>query len=156
MTVTMVIPGLLVALNWPENPEWSRLPVVRAVSVVVGVALICLGLILVVRTISLFVTIGQGTLAPWDATRKLVVYGVYRHVRNPMIGGVFCILLGESLTLGSSALLGWFLLFFLGNLIYIPLIEEPGLQRRFSEAYERYGEHVPRWIPRPKPWVPTE
>ena len=34
--------------------------------------------------------------------------GVYRHVRNPMIIGVFCILLGEAIFFGSWWLLGWF------------------------------------------------
>ena len=107
-----------------------------------------------VLTITLFATSGNGTLAPWDATQKLVVRGVYRHVRNPMIGGVFCILLGESLALGSVTLFCWFAVFVLGNLVYIPLVEEPGLQGRFGQAYERYRKHVPRWIPRPKPWMP--
>jgi len=48
----------------------------------VGILLIGLGLALLVQTISLFATIGHGTLAPWLATRKLIVHGVYRHVRT--------------------------------------------------------------------------
>ena len=48
-----------------------------------------------VATIRLFVTVGKGTLAPWNPTQKLVVQGVYRHVRNPMISGVMFILAGR-------------------------------------------------------------
>ena len=54
-----------------------------------------------VWTNRLFATIGHGTLAPWNPPEKLVVRGVYRHVRNPMITGVFCILLGEAVFFGS-------------------------------------------------------
>jgi protein-S-isoprenylcysteine O-methyltransferase Ste14 len=34
------------------------------------------------------------------------------------------------------------------NLLYIPLIEEPGLGQRFGTAYQEYLRDVPRWIPR--------
>jgi len=103
----------------------------------------------------LFVTVGKGTLAPWDPTQKLVVAGVYRHVRNPMIGGVFCVLLGEAVLWASLSLLCWFLFFLLLNLIYIPLLEEPRLERRFGQDYLLYKANVRRWIPRWRPWIPA-
>ena len=62
------------------------------------------GILLMVAAIRLFVTIGKGTLAPWNPTQKLVVHGVYRHVRNPMISGVMFILLGEFLLAASLPL----------------------------------------------------
>jgi len=105
-----------------------------------------------IKTVKLFATVGEGTLAPWDPTQKLVVRGIYRYVRNPMITGVSCILLGEAVALGSVALLGWFMLFFVANVIYMPLVEETGLERRFGEDYLAYRQNVPRWIPRLRPW----
>jgi protein-S-isoprenylcysteine O-methyltransferase Ste14 len=36
------------------------------------------------------------------------------------------------------------------NLIYIPLVEEPRLERRFGKDYRLYQQNVPRWIPRPR------
>ena len=43
--------------------------------------------------------------------------------------------------------------YFLRQVISImPLSEEPGLSKRFGEAYAIYKRHVPRWIPRLKPW----
>jgi protein-S-isoprenylcysteine O-methyltransferase Ste14 len=33
--------------------------------------------------------------------------------------------------------------------------EEPGLERRFGEAYRVYKRAVPRWLPRRDPWRPT-
>jgi len=33
------------------------------------------------------------------------------------------------------------------------LVEEPGLERRFGEAYRVYTAQVPRWTPRTRPWT---
>jgi protein-S-isoprenylcysteine O-methyltransferase Ste14 len=38
------------------------------------------------------------------------------------------------------------------NAVYFPLVEEPGLRRRFGEDYDAYRANVPRWIPRRRPW----
>ena len=105
-----------------------------------------------ISTNRLFVTVGHGTLAPWNPPQKLVVCSVYRHVRNRMITGVFCILLGESAFFGSLPLLGWLGFVVAVNMIYIPLVEEPGLAKRFGDDYLLYKRNVPRWIPRLRAW----
>jgi protein-S-isoprenylcysteine O-methyltransferase Ste14 len=140
--VTVVVPALIV-LSTGVNIGWIGL---------IGLPLIVLGLLLVISTVRLFATMGRGTLAPWDPTTRLVVRGPYRYVRNPMISGVLSVLLGEAALFGSLALLLWFGLVLAVNAVYMPLVEEPGLQRRFGEEYERYRAHVPRWIPRVRPW----
>ena len=91
-------------------------------------------------------------LPPGIHRQKLVVRGIYRHVRNPMISGVFCILLGEAVAFGSLPLLGWFGFVVAVNMIYIPLVEEPGLARRFGDDYLLYKQNVSRWIPRLTAW----
>ena len=74
-------------------------------------------------------------------------------MRNPIITGVLLLLLAaEALAPRSRALAGWLPAFFLGNALYFPLVEEPGLERRFGEEYRRYKAHVPRWLPRLRPW----
>ena len=150
--VTIVVPGVLIRSTGIANFGWSLPPPLNLAPLTCGFLLLGLGLVLMVQTIGLFVRAGEGTLAPWDPTQKLVVRGVYRRVRNPMISGVFCILLGEAILAGSLPLLDWFFFFLLVNLIYIPLLEEPGLARRFGEDYLRYKANVPRWIPRLRPW----
>lgn len=117
-----------------------------------GALLLAAGIGLVAWTVSLFGRIGRGTLAPWDPTTRLVVVGPYRHVRNPMISGVVAVLLGEAAIVGSLPLLAWALGVFAVNAVYLPLVEEPGLRRRFGEEYDRYRETVPRWLPRLRPW----
>jgi protein-S-isoprenylcysteine O-methyltransferase Ste14 len=42
--------------------------------------------------------------------------------------------------------------FFIGNAIYFPLIEEKGLEKRFGDEYRDYKANVPRWIPRLRAW----
>ena len=131
---------------------WQSVPASRVVLPVIGGICICLGLLLMVATIRLFVTVGKGTLAPWEPTQRLVVQGVYRHVRNPMISGVILVLLGESVLTASLPLFCWFLVVVVVNAIYIPLSEEPGLVKRFGEEYLTYKRNVPRWVPRWTPW----
>jgi protein-S-isoprenylcysteine O-methyltransferase Ste14 len=74
-----------------------------------------------------------------------------------MISGVIAILLGEALIFGSLPLLLWALFFGTVNAVYIPFSEEPGLAKRFGDEYRLYQRHVPRWLPRLRPWrSPTE
>lgn len=150
--VTVVIPTILIYWTGRVNVGWSMVLPFNLLPIIFGLVLICLGLALMVRTIRLFATTGRGTLAPWDPTEKLVVRDVYRHVRNPMISGVFCVLLGEAVVLGAPPVLYWFVMFVIVNAIYMPLVEERGLLRRFGEEYKAYKRHVPRWMPRLRPW----
>jgi len=142
--VTVVVPALIL---W--SGDGADVDLVPAL---LGTALIALGLALVVWTVELFITVGRGTLAPWDPTSKLVVHGPYRHVRNPMISGVGLILGGEALLLQSWELAILLAVFVATNAIYFPLVEEPGLARRFGTDYKEYRAHVPRWMPRRRPW----
>jgi protein-S-isoprenylcysteine O-methyltransferase Ste14 len=156
LMVTVVIPWLILSASGGINVGWSPAPQLNLLPLPAGGLLIGLGLTLVVYTVSLFFHYGEGTLAPWTPTQKLVVRGIYRHVRNPMISGVCCVLLGEALVLGSVTLLYWFGFVLLLNMIYLPLVEEPGLARRFGADYLRYQQNVPRWIPRLRAWRDLE
>jgi protein-S-isoprenylcysteine O-methyltransferase Ste14 len=144
-TVTILVPGGLLGggVAYPLSPAGMF-----------GVLLIAGGLALIALTIRYFATSGHGTLAPWDPPRHLVVRGVYRHVRNPMITGVLLVVVGESLLFASKAVGVWAGTLFVINAVYIPLLEEPGLLRRFGEDYRVYKQHVPRWVPRATPWIP--
>lgn len=148
------IPALTLVLTDFEA-GWGLDGALQALPVVLGVALISAGLSLMYRTIALFAREGEGTLAPWDPTQKLVVRGPYRFVRNPMIVGVLSVVLGEAALFGSPALLVWGAIFFALNAVWFPFVEEPGLMERFGHDYERYRRNVPRWLPRRTPWTPT-
>ncbi|MEP6494154.1 MAG: isoprenylcysteine carboxylmethyltransferase family protein [bacterium] len=118
---------------------------------IAGVCLLTIGLSLFVSSLRRFAGDGQGTLAPWDPPRRLVVSGPYRYVRNPMISGVVFVLLAEALMLVSQPHATWALTVFAVNAVYIPLFEEPQLKQRFGRSYIEYCEHVPRLVPRFRP-----
>lgn len=161
ITVTIIFPSLLIYLTastdlwfiWPltfdMTSPWDvfRIPA--------GAIACFTGLFILYITIGKFAKEGEGTLSPLHPTRKLVVSGIYCHVRNPMIIGVLLILLGESLVLPSLSILILCLFFLLGNHLYFMKSEEPGLVARFGEEYLEYKKNVPRWIPRRTPWVPA-
>ena len=153
-TATIVVPVALIALGGSTDVGWGLPAELAWLPVVAGAALIVAGLALMYSTISLFARVGRGTLAPWDPTERLVLEGPYRHVRNPMISGVMAILAGEAILLGSPAIAVWLGLFVLANALWMPLVEEPGLVRRFGADYESYADAVPRWIPRRTPYRP--
>lgn len=152
----VVIPVVILLL--PDTASYSLLLASSGVPfwlrIIAGAVSVILGLAFMAMTNLLFAKIGKGTLAPWDPPQKLVVRGIYRHVRNPMITGVLLILLGESLLADSLPLFCWFLTFAIANFIYLPVFEEPKLTIRFGEDYSVYKRNVPRWIPRLKPWDP--
>ncbi len=146
--VVVAVPTLLVwlagDLAWPPP-----LP-----NLVAGILLAAAGLALAHWTMRLFVTLGKGTPAPWDPPTRLVVRGPYAHVRNPMISAVLMMLPAEALLLQSWPIAIWWVVFAIGNMIYFPFSEEPGLEHRFGDDYRQYKANVPRWIPRLTPWSP--
>ena len=151
-TVTVLIPILIlrpaqsarIGGGMPFPGDW--------IFAALGILLIAAGLFFLAGTIRLFAVRGRGTLAPWHPPQALVVEGPYRYVRNPMISGVLFILLGEAALLASMPLFGWFVFAAALNAVYIPLAEEPGLERRFGASYAQYKRNVPRWVPRLRPW----
>jgi protein-S-isoprenylcysteine O-methyltransferase Ste14 len=151
--VAVVVPALLV---WAYGADfgWDLPAPASILLVIAGLGLLSVGLSLWLQTIRLFVEVGRGTLAPWDPPRRFVVRGPYRRVRNPMISALGIVLLGETAVLGSWPVATLFAWFAIVNAIYIPLLEEPRLLRRFGAQYEEYRRAVPRWIPRRTPWSP--
>jgi protein-S-isoprenylcysteine O-methyltransferase Ste14 len=131
-------------------PAWPTTPL-EMVTVAAGVLLTVAGLGVFGWCLRLFWR-GRGTLAPWDPPRQFVAAGPYRYVRNPMITGVFLVLVGEAAILRSGAAAGWALLFAVINAVYIPLSEEPGLEARFGASYRAYCAAVPRFVPRRHPY----
>ena len=113
-----------------------------------GATLLLGGFVLFAWCVALFARVGQGTLAPWDPTQRLVAVGPYRYVRNPMISGVATVLAGWAVFTGSWVLALWLAVFVAFNSLYFVLVEEPGLEQRFGAPYREYKAHVPRWIPR--------
>jgi protein-S-isoprenylcysteine O-methyltransferase Ste14 len=83
-----------------------------------------------------------------ETATALVTSGVYKWTRNPMYLGLFILLLGWAIKLGTFGPL-------IVALLFLPLIykvqirvEEHALREQFGADYDRYCEQVGRWIGR--------
>jgi protein-S-isoprenylcysteine O-methyltransferase Ste14 len=150
--VVVMIPRWLLRAWSVSDERWVDGTLAAAFAHIAGIVVFICGFALFAWCVSLCASVGQGTLAPWDPTRRLVAVGPYRYMRNPMISGVVAMLAGEGISLGSRVIAIWVATFIAINQVYFMFFEEPGLERRFGAAYREYKSAVPRWVPRETPW----
>jgi len=117
-----------------------------------GVLLVLAGVPVLLDSFARFAIQGLGTPAPVFPTRHLVVQGLYRYVRNPMYVALVTVVLGQALFFGSFLLLEYCVILWLVFHLFVLLYEEPTLQATFGDEYRTFCAHVPRWIPRRRPW----
>ena len=92
----------------------------------------------------------KGTPVPFNPPPQLVTTGPYAYVRNPMLTGVFALLFGIGVLLGSASLLVIFTpLFILVNVWELKVIEEPELLKRLGQDYIEYRKSTPMFFPSP-------
>lgn len=118
-----------------------------------GIVLIGAGLVPVVSVFAQFAR-ARGTPLPLAPTRRLVVSGFNRYVRNPVYLGSLLIFSGEALLFGRLSLLVYTVIGWAGAAGFVRWYEEPTLTRRFGAEYEAYRRAVPAWRPRLRPWTP--
>ena len=82
---------------------------------------------------------------------RLATTGPYAHTRNPLYFGSFLIAAGFAIAAHWSLLLVVVAFF---ALVYGPTIEKEraNISTRFPEAYARWEQNVPAFVPRPTPW----
>ena len=149
--VLVIIPFVLSVLT--SNTEYAiQISNIYQVFFWLGILALIPGLLLIISTVRIFIRFGDGTPAPWDPPKNFVIRGPYQHARNPMISGVILLLFAQSMLLRSIPIGVWTILFAAGNFLYIPLVEEKDLKKRFGESYMEYQANVPRWIPRLSLW----
>ncbi len=145
-TVAGVGPWLL--SRWQVGPPLFGLAMLRPL----GTILILAGGAMLLDSFARFALQGVGTPAPVLPTRRLVVTGLYRHVRNPMYVAVVSVVAGEGLLLGNGKVLAYAVLVWLGFHAFVVAYEEPTLRKSFEAEYEAFCASVPRWLPRMQPW----
>lgn len=117
------------------------------VNPVVGLLFMIVGWLFANWTIKVQFSLGRGTPIPLMATQKLVVKEPYTYCRNPMTLGTTLFYLGVAIWLGSFSAIGLGLVYPVGILIYIKLIEEKELEERFGSEYLEYKRRTPFFIP---------
>ena len=129
-------------------PYWAPLRVA-------GLILLAVGVVVLLHAFWRFVVEGLGTPAPVAPTKRLVVGGLYRYVRNPMYLAVTATIVGQALALGQPILLSYAAAFGVAVVAFVHWYEEPRLRRQFGQQYEAYRRAVPAWWPRRHPWNAT-
>jgi protein-S-isoprenylcysteine O-methyltransferase Ste14 len=150
--VAVLVPWWLTGwrVRQPE-PSWVWAPLRVA-----GVVLLAAGILVLVEAFARFVAEGGGTPAPVAPTRRLVVGGPYRYVRNPMYLAVVAVIVGQALLLGQPGLLAYAAVVGGATAAFAHGWEEPTLYRQFGGEYEAYRRAVPAWWPRRHPWQPAQ
>jgi protein-S-isoprenylcysteine O-methyltransferase Ste14 len=82
---------------------------------------------------------------------RLAVSGPYAHTRNPLYFGSFLIAAGFAVAAHWALLL---VVIAFWAFIYAPTMEREraNISGRFPDAYARYSENVPKFVPRVTPW----
>jgi protein-S-isoprenylcysteine O-methyltransferase Ste14 len=132
------VPFLLVPLLAPGSPD--------AMNWVLGILLVALGEVIRLAGVA---AAGTVTRRRSRTVQRLVTYGIFAWMRNPLYVGNFLIWMG--FTVISDVL--WFIpvaiALFAVEYTLIVRYEEGVLESIFGEEYLRYKSHTSRWFPRP-------
>ncbi len=145
----IVVPLFMIVLS-SYIDDWLGLPKFRygLINPLTGLVLMVVGWLFANWTVRVQFTVGKGTPIPLMATQKLIVKGPYTYCRNPMTLGTDLFYLGVGIWLGSLSALGIGLVYPVGILIYIKVVEERELEKRFGSEYLEYKRNTPFLIPR--------
>jgi protein-S-isoprenylcysteine O-methyltransferase Ste14 len=132
------VPFLLVPLLAKGNAD--------AMSWIIGLVLIVLG-----EAIRLSGVAAAGTVTRRRSrtVQRLVTYGVFAWMRNPLYVGNFLIWMGFTVASGVMWFLPVAIVLFAVEYTFIVRYEEGVLESIFGKEYLAYRARTPRWFPRP-------
>ena len=145
----VIIPFFIIVVSSYVD-QWLHLPKFRygLINPVIASVFIVAGWLFANWTVKVQFSFGKGTPIPLMATQKLIIKAPYTYCRNPMTLGTTIFYLGVAIWLGSFSAIGLGLVYPVGILIYIKLIEEKELEERFGSEYLDYKRRTPFLIPR--------
>src|SRR5689334_1697798 len=131
------VPFLLVALLAPSHANWYNW--------LVGLVLIVIG-----ESIRLAGVAAAGTVTRRRSrdVQRLVTYGIFGWVRNPLYVGNFLIWMGFVVISGVPWLVPLAIVVFALEYYFIVAYEEGVLESIFGREYLAYKKTTPRWVPR--------
>ena len=149
LAFTIIVPGTVAFYIpiWMSGGRSAFLTAPLCCERLAGLVPILPGSAIYLRCVWDFAAIGRGTPVPIDEPRKLIVRGLYRHVRNPMYIGVLLVIVGWAIFFRSLKVISYGFCVGVVFHAFVVLFEEPHLRRRFGESYAHYRRTVHRWIP---------
>lgn len=111
----------------------------------IGAVVVFLGIAVTTIPAGVFKKAGTGIM-PFDKATVLVTSGFYRYTRNPMYLGMFLLLTGSAILMGSIGAafpIPVFVLIIRNNFV---LGEERFLEASFGQQYLDYKATVRRWL----------
>ena len=144
----IIVPALTIIGSYYLD-RWFNLPRLSFGSIQIFTALLFMvtGCLFANWTIKVQYSLGRGTPAPVMPTQRLIVERPYTYCRNPMTLGTALFYLGVAIGLGSLSALVLALIYPVGILVYLKLIEEKELEARFGSEYAEYKRNTPFLIP---------
>ena len=132
---------------WGITLAWPSLAVSLPLQMILSGALIGIGLTIDFVSIMAFRK-AKTTVTPLmpEKASSLVVSGLYRFTRNPMYLGLFLILSGIAVFLGSLANIAVLVAFVAYITIFQIKPEELRLSALFGSDYDEYMKRVRRWL----------
>jgi protein-S-isoprenylcysteine O-methyltransferase Ste14 len=129
--------------------RWFHLPSIRygAANGLIALLFMVPGWLFANWTIKVQYSLGKGTPIPIMATQKLVIKKPYTYCRNPMNLGTAFYYVGVAIWVGSLSAFGLALVYPVGILTYVKVIEEKELEERFGIEYLEYKHATPFIIP---------
>jgi protein-S-isoprenylcysteine O-methyltransferase Ste14 len=138
---------MIILAPWLDKTWSLKLSIPTLVRLPIGILLLAIGVPMVLWTITRLVRT-KGTPIPFNPPPMLVVNGLYKIVRNPMHLGWTILLIGLAVLMQSFTLLVIFIpLFVLVHVVYLKLVEEKELEKKFGQAYFDYKKSVPMFFP---------
>ena len=132
------VPFLLVALLVPAHPG-IRHWIAAAVLIAIGEGIRLAGV----------AAAGTVTRRRSRAVQRLVNYGIFSWMRNPLYVGNFLIWMGFVIASGVLWFLPIAIVIFAIEYYYIVRYEDGVLESSFGAAYLEYKKRAPRWFPKP-------
>ena len=117
------------------------------IQLLIALSLMVTGWLFANWTVKVQYSLGRGIPAPVMPTQRLIVEKPYTYCRNPMTLGTALFYLGVAIGLGSLSALVLALIYPVGILVYLKLIEEKELEARFGSEYAEYKRNTPFLIP---------
>lgn len=151
--IFVCVPAVLVILFFAMriDKRLSFVPFIESpYNVILFILFLTSGAIIIWRTYTYLVIIGEGSPCPQlGGTKKLVTSGPYSLVRHPSVIGKLLGIIGLGcLSRSAFFTFGIIPVLFVCSAFYNRFIQEKGCVERFGKEYLEYRKRVPMFIPR--------